>query len=173
MSNGPRPPPQGFDAAVNESSNKRGLGAIRDQKWKGAGAAFASPRWGSFSVLTSYCWSLNSLRSKKESFLLWKPALLLSWWKWTAQKLRNLWTLWIFVGLKMELDLVEDIKLLITTCNVPSIVFQPRECNHVAHVLVKFILDESIDFQCIEHDPEWLMKSLSFDFNGCNLLSLR
>ncbi|PRQ25105.1 putative ribonuclease H-like domain-containing protein [Rosa chinensis] len=64
--------------------------------------------------------------------------------------------------------LIEEIKSLMKRCCITEVVFQPRECNKVAHSLAKFILNENENLYCIEYGPEWLIESIKIDSVGCN-----
>ena len=65
--------------------------------------------------------------------------------------------------------LVEEIKNLLKVCSSSNVIFQPRECNIVAHGLAKSSLLEIENMYCIEHGPEWLMELIMVDSNSCNL----
>lgn len=71
-----------------------------------------------------------------------------------------------------ERFLVEEIKNLLKVSSSSNVIFQPRECNIVAHGLAKSSLLKNENMYCIEYGPEWLMELIKIDSDGCNISSV-
>lgn len=146
------PPPAGLfklntDGALDLRRGRRGFGAvIRNDKGELMGAS-AQCVLGSFSILATELMAVKAgLCFAIDMGLI--PTMVEVDSSEVAYLVNSSDQCWA------EERFLVEIKNLLKVCSSSNVIFQPRECNIVAHGLAKSSLLEIENMYCIEHGPE-------------------